>query len=171
MQELRGRYDIFELPQQPCRFAVTEAMCVTTNGIVKADGHAVMGAGIAKQANDYFHLSEKLGGYLKQYGNRAFNLGVYQRSHVNLPAPIYFNVFTLPTKHHWKEDSDITLICKSCEQLVEMCDKFGITKCYLTPPGCGCGNLSYENLVRPWISMILDDRFIVVDNRTNVVLC
>ena len=68
MQELRGRYDIFELPQQPCRFAVTEAMCVTTNGIVKADGHAVMGAGIAKQANDYFHLSEKLGGYLKQYG-------------------------------------------------------------------------------------------------------
>ena len=37
----------------------------------------------------------------------------------------------------------------------------GIFKCYLTPPGCGCGNLNYEQLVKPWISMILDDRFVV----------
>lgn len=171
MQELRGNYNIFELPMQPNRFAVTEAMCVTTNGIVKANGHAVMGAGIAKQADDCFHLSEKLGIYLKQYGNRAFNLGVYQRVYVSEPAPVNFHVFSLPTKHHWKEDSDITLICKSCEQLVEMCNKFGITKCYLTPPGCGCGNLNYENLVKPWISQILDDRFIVVDNRTSAKIC
>lgn len=163
MLELRGKYDIFNLPQNG------EAMCVTTNGIVKADGHAVMGAGIAKQANQYFHLSERLGKYLTQYGNRAFNLGKYNRNTLNNPAQ--FTVFSLPTKHHWKDDSDITLICKSCEQLVELCNKFGITKCYLTPPGCGCGNLNYQTTVRPWISMILDDRFIVVDNRTNVTIC
>ena len=159
MLELRGNYDIFTLPQNG------EAMCVTTNGIVKPDGHAVMGAGIAKQANERFQLSARLGQYLKQYGNRAFNLGRY----VN--GSNYYTIFTLPTKHHFKEDSDITLICKSCEQLVEMCTKFGIFKCYLTPPGCGCGHLSYENLVRPWISMILDDRFVVVDSRTNVKIC
>ena len=159
MLELRGNYNIFDLPQDG------EAMCVTTNGVIKADGHAVMGAGIAKQVNERFQLSARLGQYLKQYGNRAFNMGIatYNGKH--------FTIFTLPTKHHWKEDSDITLICKSCEQLVEMCNKFGITKCYLTPPGCGCGNLNYENLVKPWISEILDDRFIVVDNRTNVVIC
>lgn len=159
MLELRGNYDIFALPQNG------EAMCVTTNGIVKADGHAVMGAGIAKQANEKFQLSARLGQYLKQYGNRAFNMGKFTDGYR------CFTVFTLPTKHHWKEDSDITLICKSCEQLVEMCDKFGITKCYLTPPGCGCGNLNYERLVKPWISMIFDDRFIVVDSRTNAVIC
>ena len=163
MLELRGNYNIFELPKNG------EAMCVTTNGIVKADGHAVMGAGIAKQANQIFHLSERLGSYLRQYGNRAFNLGQYQRLYLNDTAT--FTVFSLPTKHHWKEDSDITLICKSCEQLVEMCNKFGITKCYLTPPGCGCGNLNYEQLVKPWISQILDDRFIVVDNRTSAKIC
>lgn len=170
MLELRGHYNIFELPQQPNPMVVTEALCVTTNGIVKSDGHAVMGAGIAKQANDMLHLSEKLGGYIKQYGNRAFNLGVYQRDYINQPL-VHFTVFSFPTKHHYKEDSDINLICQSAEQLVEMCNKFGIHKCYLTPPGCGCGHLNWEQTVKPWLSMILDDRFIVVDSRTSFKLC
>ena len=151
MQELKGNYNIFDLPQN------REAMCVTTNGIVKTNGEAVMGAGIAKDANQLFHLSNLLGKYLKQYGNRAFNLGRFQR-----PNGAIFTVFSFPTKHDWKEDSDITLICKSAEQLMQMCDKFGITKCYLTPPGCGCGNLNYETTVKPWISQILDDRFVVI---------
>lgn len=161
MLELRGNYNIFDLPQDG------EALCITTNGIVKANGCAVMGAGIAKQADDIFHISPRLGTYLKKYGNRVFNMGKF----INASQTKAIYVITFPTKHHFKDDSDITLICKSCEQLVEMCDKFGITKCYLTPPGCGCGHLSYENLVRPWISMILDDRFVVVDSRTNVKIC
>ena len=149
--------NIFELPQN------NEAVCITTNGIVKSNGKAVMGAGIAKQADQLFHLSNLLGKYLKQYGNRAFYLGIYQRYSLNnLDMPVYFTVFSFPTKHDWREDSDITLICKSAEQLVEMCNKFGITKCYLTPPGCGCGNLNYEAIVKPWISQILDDRFVIV---------
>ena len=161
MLELRGKYDIFTLPKNG------EAICVTTNGIVKADGHAVMGAGIALQANKRFQVSARLGSYISQYGNRAFNLGQYKRNGSNE----VFTVFSLPTKHHFKDDSDINLIVKSCNQLVEMCDKFGIAKCYLTPPGCGLGNLNYEQLVKPWISQILDDRFVVVDNRTNVKIC
>lgn len=160
MIELKGNYNIFELPKQPLSSAVTEAMCVTTNGIVKQNGEAVMGAGIAKQVNDYFHVANLLGKYINEYGNRAFNLGVYSRQYLN--DVVYFRLFTLPTKHHFRLDSDINLIVKSCEQLVEMCTKFNINKCYLTPPGCGCGNLDYESIVKPWISQILDDRFIVV---------
>lgn len=143
--------NIFELPQN------NEAVCVTTNGIVKTNGQAVMGAGIAKQADQLFHLSNLLGKYLKQYGNRAFNLGRFQR-----PNGDVFTVFSFPTKHDWKEDSDITLICKSAEQLMQMCDKFGITKCFLPPVGCGCGRLNYETTVKPWIEQILDDRFVIV---------
>ena len=150
-----GRYgNIFELPQN------REAVCVTTNGIVKDNGDAVMGAGIALEANRYFNLAPRLGKYIKQYGNRAFNLGQYQR--VTLQETFTFTVFSFPTKHHYKENSDISLICRSAEQLMEMCTKFGITKCYLTPPGCGCGKLNWENTVKPWLSQILDDRFIVV---------
>lgn len=150
MLEIRGNYNIFDLPQNG------EAMCVTTNGIVKANGGAVMGAGIAKQANNLFHLEFKLGKYLKQYGNRVFNMGSFSNGIRT------FTVITFPTKYNWKDNSDVTLIVKSCEQLVAMCDKFNITKCYLTPPGCGCGNLGYETIVKPWISQILDDRFIIV---------
>lgn len=153
MLELRGKYDIFSLPQNG------EGVCVTTNGIVKANGEAVMGAGIAKQANQLFHVSWKLGKYIKEYGNRVFNMGQFSNGSQSL------TVITFPTKHHWKEDSDITLICKSCEELVALCDKFNITKCYMTPPGCGCGNLNYEVTVKPWISEILDDRFIIVLNK------
>lgn len=149
--------NIFELPQNG------EAVCVTTNGIVKNNGDAVMGAGIALEANRYFKLAPKLGKYIKQYGNRAFNLGMYRRYSCNNPnVPINFTIFSFPTKHNYKDDSDITLICKSAEQLMEMCTKFNITKCYLTPPGCGCGKLNWENIVKPWLSQILDDRFVVV---------
>ena len=160
--ELRGNYNIFELPQQPSSI-VTEALCITTNGIVKNDGKAVMGAGIALQADKSLCLSETLGKYIIQYGNRAFNLGIRQRYSLNdLNVPIAFRVFSFPTKYNWKDDSDINLIVKSSMELVEMCTKFGITKCYLPPVGCGCGNLNYETIVKPWISQILDDRFIVV---------
>ena len=154
MLEMIGNYNIFDLPQNG------EAMCVTTNGNIKRDGHAVMGAGIALQANKQFNVSGKLGLYLKQYGNRAFNLGRFQR-----PNGAIFTVFSLPTKHNWKDDSDINLIIKSCEQLMEMCDKFGVTKCYLTRPGCGHGNLNWEHTVKPWLSELLDDRFIVVSDK------
>jgi hypothetical protein len=152
-----GKYgDIFNLPQNG------EAVCVTTNGIVKQDGCAVMGAGIALTANNRFNLAPKLGRYITQYGNRAFNLGYYQ-----IPASnggmIVFTIFSFPTKHHYKDNSDVTLICKSAEQLVEMCTKFGITRCYLTRPGCYCGKLNWETTVKPWLSQILDDRFIVVN--------
>lgn len=154
MHEFKTNKNIFWLPQDG------EAVCITTNGIVKSNGHAVMGAGIAKEANDIFHLSEKLGFFLKQYGNRAFNLGKYQRNNEDISD--IFTVFSFPTKHHYKDKSDINLIIKSCNELMQMCTMFGISKIYLVPPGCGLGGLSYEKEVRPVISNILDDRFIVV---------
>lgn len=156
MQELNiGKYgNIFELPQNG------EAVCITTNGIVKQNGNAVMGAGIALEANQKYNLAPILGKYISKYGNRAFRLGQYKRI-INGQLSTFI-IFSFPTKHHYKDNSDITLICRSAEQLMEMCTKFGITKCYLTPPGCGCGNLNWENTVKPWLSQILDDRFIVV---------
>jgi hypothetical protein len=150
MKILQTSTDIFYLPK------TSEAVGITTNGITDKNGNAVMGRGIALQAKNLFHCETKLGQYLKTYGNRCFNLGQYKRDNE------IFTLFSFPTKHHWKEDSDITLICKSAEQIIQMCDKFGITKCYLPPVGCGNGNLNWETTVEPWLSMILDDRFIIV---------
>ena len=149
MQELFGNYNIFDMATEG------EAVCVTTNGMIKKDGHAVMGAGIAKEANQRFALSKKLAGYLKKYGNRAFNMGCYEE------GTRKFNILTLPTKNDWRDNSDIELICISCQQLVEMCNKFGFTKVYLPRPGCTNGKLDWS-LVKSRIETILDDRFIVV---------
>lgn len=150
MLELIGSYDIFKMAR------TKEAICVTTNGQIRADGRAVMGRGVALQADQLFNLAPKLANYLTQYGNRCFNMGAYEHCGQR------YNVITFPTKHHWKDKSDINLICKSCRELVQMCDKFGFTKCYLTPPGCGNGGLNYAKDVRPYIASILDDRFIVI---------
>lgn len=152
MLELFGDYNLFDLPQEG------EAVCVTTNGMIKKDGHAVMGAGIAKEANQRFAISKKLAEYLDKYGNRAFNMGCYE------DGSRKFNILTLPTKNNWRDNSDIELICTSCQQLVQMCDKFGFNKVYLSRPGCTNGKLSWS-LVKSRIEPILDDRFVVVHNK------
>lgn len=151
MVEIRGWYNIFSIANR-----TGDAVCVTTNGIIKKDGTAVMGKGIALEADRRFNISARLGQYLKQYGNRAFNMGTYQNNGQTIA------LFTFPTKHDWKDLSDITLICKSAEEVMQMCDKFNIQRCFLPPPGCGCGGLSWEVTVSPWLSNILDDRFYVI---------
>ena len=55
-----------------------DVICVTTNGEVRKDNKAVMGAGCAKFVRDNFEgVDLKLAVYLRQYGNRVFNLGKY----------------------------------------------------------------------------------------------
>lgn len=131
------------------------AVCVTTNGCIRNNGYAVMGKGIALQAKNLFpNIDQKLGKYLSEYGNRAFNMGKYRLNQSVV------NVFTFPTKNDWRNNSDIELIKKSCNELMQLCDKFNISTCIITKPGCGCGGLNYEKDVRPIISKILDNRFI-----------
>jgi hypothetical protein len=144
--------DIFKIAS-----GTNEAICITTNGMIKNNGNAVMGKGIALTADNYFHISKKLGEYLNKYGNRAFDMGFYsafsQEPH---------HVLTFPTKHDWRYNSDINLIKTSAEQIVRICDARNITKCYLPPVGCANGHLDYEKTVKPVLSNILDDRFIVI---------
>ena len=134
-----------------------DAVCVTTNGKIKKDGKAVMGKGIAKTADEYFSISGKLAKYLELYGNRVFDMGLYRFSGCEP-----YHVITFPTKHDWRDDSDIELIKTSAEQLKALCDKRGIKTCYLPPVGCSNGHLDYERQVKPVIEKILDDRFIVI---------
>ncbi len=130
---------------------------VTTNGIIKANGECVMGRGVAAQAKRLFPgLPSILGTRLTRYGN-----------HVHLFSNL--RIFSFPTKHDWKNPSDIDLIEKSCYELVELCNdpeanKVYIdkeTKVYMTRPGCGNGRLRWED-VKPILERILDDRYIVM---------
>ena len=91
-----------------------------------------------------------------KYGNRAFVLG--KICHKNGD---YHYLISFPTKHDWRDDSDIGLIMKSCREITDICNKFNITKCYLPPVGCGCGNLLWDDVCN-FISPLLDNRFIAV---------
>ena len=153
MKEMHCTDSLFGIPRYS-----DEAAVVTTNGVIRKNGCGVMGAGQALEAKKLFPgVEEKLGKYLKRYGNRVFNMGVYMLN------GRLMSLITFPTKHHYKDNSDLELIRQSAIQLKQVADKFELTKVYLPAVGCGLGKLDYEQQVKPVLQEILDDdRFVVV---------
>lgn len=148
MKEIKAR-NIFDCPKNS-----NEAVCITTNGVIKQNGLAVMGAGIARAANEKYSLAVELGEHLRFSGNVPHVFS--QRG----PNGCY--LISFPTKSHWKDFSDLKLIEQSAKKLIQLVDKYNIKTCYLVPPGCGLGNLNWEQQVKPLLCDLLDDRFIVV---------
>ena len=129
--------------------------CITTNGIVKKDGCAVMGKGVALQAARRFpKLLRLLGKYLKEFRNSVHSFGSEYR------------IISFPTKDDWREDSSLEIIEESCQRLRDAFEYtelgYFVKKIYMPRPGCGCGNLNWKD-VKPILEKYLDDRFIVVD--------
>ncbi|MBR4421048.1 MAG: hypothetical protein IKS69_00765 [Erysipelotrichaceae bacterium] len=135
-----------------CPKGVTEAMTVTTNGMIKSNGHAVMGAGIAKTVDQRYHVSGTLAKHLRENGNTPADLGVHDG----------FHILSYPTKDDWRNPSTLQLIMKSAQLIVKLADELNLTKIYMVPPGCGLGGLNWATQVKPAIENILDDRFIVI---------
>ena len=130
-----------------------DAICVTTNGVVKANGECVMGKGIALQANQKFKgIARVLGEKINEKGNHAHRLGV-----VNGKTEIV----SFPTKNNWKDNSDINLIKRSAKELVCYADKMNWENIALTRPGCGNGGLSWNDISLE-LAQILDDRFLIM---------
>lgn len=112
-----------------------EVICVTTNCITTYDGKAVMGAGMALQAAYlYPELPEILGNHIKRQNSDIL---------VYLPADKDQLIICFPTKYHWRDSSDIDLILKSCEQLVEVTQRMKFKRVALVRPGCGYGQLKW----------------------------
>jgi hypothetical protein len=132
-------------------FWKTEAgyRCITTNGALRMNKRAIMGAGIAQQARSRFpELEVTLGKLILKHGNHVHLLG--------------HNLISFPTKVHWNRNSDLDLIMRSARELVALVNTLPDAKRILmTRPGCGMGKLSWHDVKRS-IEPILDDRFIVV---------
>lgn len=148
------KIDILNPPKTNNRIGV----CITTNGIVKRDGLAVMGAGIAKQAvNQYgINVAKTLGHKLDLAGNHAYHLGCQFSKN-----DIEFDMFSFPTKNHWKDDSSLELIAQSAREMVVFANSLHLNEIYLPTVGCGCGNLNIKHVLEV-CSDLLDDRFIMV---------
>ena len=126
---------------------------ITTNGDRKKNGDAIMGRGIALEAARRFPDLPRMQGQRLEYnGNKL--------------SPFYdLHLFCFPTKWHWWEKSDLSLIAVSAFQLAnypEECYYPIKTPIYLVRPGCGNGELLWTD-VRSVLERYLDHRFIVVE--------
>lgn len=166
MKEMIG--NIFEID--------ADAVCVTTNGFVKRNGEAVMGAGIAKQMKDMFpDLPKLLGNSIKKLGNQVSLLCMVDGIHVvsfptkgiegiadgtNTVSHASYMIGAYVPGFHLK--STIERIEQSCKELTELANFYSYETVLITRAGCGNGGLDWND-VKPVMTKLLDDRFIVVD--------
>jgi O-acetyl-ADP-ribose deacetylase (regulator of RNase III) len=137
-----------------------KAICIPTNGMIKTDGKAVMGRGVALEAARRFPTIDiLLARALEKEGNKVHDI-----TPVTLPNVVTsYHILSFPTKHNWKDPSDPTLIAKSCVELKELVTKNDWLRVAMPRVGCGLGGLDWERVVKPIINKHLnDDRFIVV---------
>lgn len=141
--------DIWEIARTEKAWVV-----VPTNTVIRKDGSAVMGAGLAKEADDRFPgLAARLGVHIARHRER-----------------LYFDasrVICLPTKRNWRDPSTMDLVENGCYELAfigRVLDDVESKQLILVPRlGCGLGGLNWERQVRPVVDSILDsDRFILV---------
>lgn len=152
MLEITG--NIFDLNSWSHNPTTSEiALCVTTNGVVKTNGQAVMGAGIAKAFTlAYPQLPTILGRKLAHLGNRVHYLLTDGDVHI----------MSFPTKYHWRDSSDLSLIENSARTLAELAVIRPNCTFVLIRPGCGLGGLSWL-MVRDAISPVLPDNCWIVN--------
>jgi len=128
---------------------------VPTNMLCRKDGKAVMGAGVAKDAAEL-------------YPDLPVNLGEYLRSGAKPLLYIEHPIICLPTKVDWRDPSDLDLIENGCFELANFARVLhslnNYSPIYLPRLGCGLGGLNWERQVRPVLDVILDDRFVLVQN-------
>lgn len=143
MRERRG--DIWSL------IGIANAICVTTNGILKPDGSLIMGAGIALQAARKFPgIDQRLGAKVKEKGNIPHTGAIKEGT----------AIVSFPTKYDWKDDSSLFLILSSVKYLVKMAEKYNWAYVAMPRPGCGLGNLNWDE-VKKVIEPMLDYRFVI----------
>ena len=127
---------------------------ITTNGVVKKNGEAVMGRGVAWQAKKRWpKLPLVLGEFLNNHGNHVAELIFKDEQTFE-----EIKLITFPTKHNWWEESDLVLIEQSCVEVASLL----YNETFVMPrPGCGNGKLLWSD-VKLIIEPKLDDRFTVL---------
>ncbi len=140
-------------------------LCFTSNGERKSDGAAVMGAGCAREARDRFPgIDARLGTLLASGGNHVHDLGIW-----TVDGAGERRVLSLPTKHRWRDASDIDLIRRSCRELRALACKYAspdgggwaLPVVALPRPGCHNGRLGWA-VVKPVVEEELPEPSFVV---------
>jgi len=138
-----------------------DVIVITTNGYVRKDGAAVMGRGIALEANErYPGLAYELGTKIKNFGNRVHLLFGYDPRFVVASFPVK-PVFGPNHEPGWKAKAEYPLVMRSVGELRNYVDRYHWMDILMPRPGCGYGGLKWQD-VKPKIDGLLDNRFTVV---------
>lgn len=157
-----------------------DVICITTNGFVKSNGHAVMGRGCAKQATvRYPDVPKILGKANLNHGwrypsyllsDKTTEIWSYPVKPDRLPngASPQEVVSHMRDKLNlsksipgWASVANLSLICFSAARLVEYANQNNWNNVIIPRPGCGAGELSWKN-VSTKLNNILDDRFTAI---------
>lgn len=130
---------------------------IPTNGQIKKNGRAVMGAGLARQARDMFEdLDLAVADALRERGNVFSYLGTW------IVGDYSYRLFSFPTKNHWREKSPDDLILTGMQYVQGLIDRIEESLVLLPRPGCGKGGRDWEAEVMPLVEPFAHDRIIFV---------
>lgn len=136
------------------------SIVITTNCILNNIGDLVMGAGVAKAAKEKWpELPNLFGKQQKEFGYLTPRLLTYHTTFGEGGWPLL--IFGVPTKIHWKDNSNLNLIQNSIIELVQYHNSYNKQgkKCLIPKLGCSNGGLNWDD-VRPIMEEYLDDRFV-----------
>jgi hypothetical protein len=169
-------------------FGHADAVCITTNGYVRRDGHAVMGRGCALQAAKRWPLLPKVLGDILCHFALATTVLTGDTKRLEISGPqLPYHLVAYPVKpreivatefnvvlHHrfhfppgsilpgWATVALPDLIASSGRQLMGIIKSRGWQRVLLPRPGCGAGGLSWERDVKPLLTPIMDKRVCIV---------
>lgn len=120
-------------------------------------GKADASQNITAEAFKLFNVAPKLEQYITQYGSHVFYLGTFKNSSEGI-----FKLFYFPVRYRYGDDLDLTMITKSCEDLVIMKQRFHLQS-FILPTFYYANQLDEFNKVyKPMMDLILDDSFLFV---------
>jgi hypothetical protein len=127
-----------------------DVLCITTNCMVNKAGQAIMGKGIAFKAKKRWPIcTETLGKMIQQ---DMCSGQIHEVSGTK--------IYAFPTKIDWRRKSSLNLIKESAINLRALADIYNWKYITLPPPGCGNGDLNWQE-VKTVLEDIFDDRFII----------
>lgn len=132
-------------------FCTGDALVVPTNGILKADGSLVMGAGLAKEAAQRFPgLPQKAGEWIlatEQIKKRGSFGEYYEYGFLPIPNfwPLIGRIGLFQSKGDWREISSTALLYRSAVGLILFSQSFHGT-IHMPCPGIGLGGLDFKDI-------------------------
>lgn len=152
--------DIFGLAKQ-CKYPC--AVVIGTNCMIKKNGRAVMGAGIAAQAQIYDkNVDANLASLIRNNYPAVTAMGIIGEFKSDKISESV-RIINFPTKIDWRDNADIDLIYQSAYNLSLFAKQHPEIEVFLLHKlGCGCGRLNFADVYPVLNNILTENKFKLV---------